>query len=838
LSSVLFAPKGLDNSQMENSKIFQCLIGLLLAIVVSASPLFAQQRRVAPPRRAAPAATREPAPTFDSLLAAESYKVYCEIRGVGSLIQSAAVNDLLDPIMKLGASPKEFKTVVKWLKAHSDVLAGSRMLVTGWPSRPNLPMFLVAIEFSSPDEAKKFYPELRDFLPTLIPTPPPAPASSPVPATNPSAMSAVESDTKIVRADLVPVRTSPEQIAGVVAQPQPTPNLPPYQMSQAGPLVLISDKAFTFRNLRPRGSKALEDDENFLLARTRFANESVFLYVDLQLIEKEEKDRQKKWEEEAQKQAEVEKANPPKIEEVTAEEMTATQTAEPPIPAPEILNSPQPTVVEATADPQASNNATLSGGSTPVISDPSPFISLYMSLFAGESKWPEAVGAALVAEGDAYVVRTFIVNKFENKSVAIPFLPQFISGPAIAPESPGIFPADLDLFVSVSLDYPQVYEGMLKAIAHTEELSRKYRGPAVRDETPPESPFAIYEKKLGLKIKDDLLPLLGHELAFALPKKAPKPVGEVEAATKPIENKTVTVGPYEHNPPASPNPVIAISVKDREAVGRVIPKIIEALGLKGANLLATSEKRDGTEIVSYANFFSYAFIGDFLVLSPDPSQTRHVVDTYLNHQTLSSDSHFRNFTRWQPRQVLGQVYVAPNLMETYNPFGRALWGTGNARMNDYMSRLSPVIEPTTYALTNDGSGPLHELHIPRNLLLWMIGSTFAAAEGADMHRNETVAKGLLRTVYSAETVFQSTEDNGRYGTLDELIAAGLISKQAIEQHGYKLGMTASGRKFEATAVPIEYGVTGTLSYFIDETGNLRGGDHGGGPASVADQPIN
>ncbi len=31
---------------------------------------------------------------------------------------------------------------------------------------------------------------------------------------------------------------------------------------------------------------------------------------------------------------------------------------------------------------------------------------------------------------------------------------------------------------------------------------------------------------------------------------------------------------------------------------------------------------------------------------------------------LASDSHFKNSTRWQPRQVLGQVYVAPGLVET------------------------------------------------------------------------------------------------------------------------------------------------------------------------------
>ena len=59
--------------------------------------------------------------------------------------------------------------MVKWLNAHAEVLAGSRMLVAGWPSRPKLPEVIVAIEFSSTEEAKKFYPELRDFLPTLLP---------------------------------------------------------------------------------------------------------------------------------------------------------------------------------------------------------------------------------------------------------------------------------------------------------------------------------------------------------------------------------------------------------------------------------------------------------------------------------------------------------------------------------------------------------------------------------------------------------------------------------------------------------------------------------------------
>src|SRR6185436_298240 len=220
------------------------LIACVVALVMLATPLLAQQRRNAPRRPAVP----EPAPTFDSLLAADSYKVYCEIRGIGGLVRSSAVNDLLDPIMKLGGPPKEFKTVVKWLNAHADVLAGSRMMVAGWSSRPNLPNVLIAIEFSSPEEAKKFYPELRDFLPKILPTPTPTPSPTPTPAPNTipaaqpaSTVVANRSEAQAVRTELVASPVTATQNISAVAQKEPDPSLPPYLMKQAGSLVLISD---------------------------------------------------------------------------------------------------------------------------------------------------------------------------------------------------------------------------------------------------------------------------------------------------------------------------------------------------------------------------------------------------------------------------------------------------------------------------------------------------------------------------------------------------------------------------------------------------------------------
>jgi hypothetical protein len=823
---------------MHNHQTSQRLIGLILVIIFLSSPLLAQQRRSAAPRKPAATATPEPLPTFDTLLSADTYTIYCEIRGVGGLIRSSAVNDLLDPLLKLGGPPDEFKAVVKWLNAHADVLAGSRMLVAGWPSKPNLPKILVAIEFSSAEEAKKFYPELHGFLPTLLPTP--TPIATPTPgaaARSTSTPSAGPRDSQIETAD--PKIVSPAIVAErrSVSERENAPAPPLYEMRQAGTLILISDTAFKFRNLRPHASKPLEEDQNFTLARNRFAAESLFLYVDLASIEREEKERRKEWEESEQKRIENEAANPPKTEETpeNVEPAIIASTAEvpPAPPQPEYSPSPEPTSVETAPGAQASGTAPLSGGPSGGADPVGPMMfSLYGALFGGQSKWPEAISAAVAFEGDAYVLRALIVNSAESKSNAIPFVPQFVSGPALVPESPNIFPADADLFVSVSLDYPQIYEGMLKAIASTNGLPRKYTSQPVKDVQPLESPFAICEKKLGLKIKGDLFPLLGNELALALLK---KPTG---ATAVPLESGTEKP-PSDNNDQkterkAEPNPVVAISVKDREAVGRLIPKIIESFGFKGANLLAQTEKRDGTEITSYGNVFSYAFVGDFLVVSPNPAATRSVVEAYLNHQTLSSASHFRNFTRWQPRQVLGQVYVAPGLVQQYTS------GAGmpaEDKLSDFLSRVNPVIDPLTYALSNDGQGPLHELHLPRNLVQLLIAGISNKAAQAPVQSNEAIARSALHSVAGAEASFQADKGKGHYGTLDELLSEGLLSKELIQRYGYTVELTVSGNKFEAIAIPVEYGRSGRLSYFIDESGVLRAGDHGGGAATVADQPI-
>ncbi|HYJ88503.1 MAG TPA: DUF3352 domain-containing protein [Pyrinomonadaceae bacterium] len=788
---------------MEISKLVSRILTVLLILVFLALPIAAQQKRQTP-KRPPPAPVAEPVVTFDTLLTEDSYRIYSEVRNVGQLVRSTGVNELLEPIIKLSEPPKEFQTLLKWINSHADALATSRMLVASWPTKPNLPMVLIAVDFSTVDEARKFESALRRFMPKLMPKPSPSPVASP------------GSD----------VATMP----AMPAQTESVSNEPPYVIKQNGSLVLLTDKPLALRDLKPRGSKLLVEDPNFATARNRFSSESVFVYFDVKSINKQEEEQRKKWEAEDQKRREAEAANPP------APEMIQTPPSQPePAGEPSPANRPdEPVTVELVGPGTVPNPDGSTGGQlTAQVAGPmdTSFFSLSSLIFGGQAKWPEAIAVAANFEDEGYVVRALMVNEAESRANAIPFIPQFVSGPAIVPAAANIMPADSELFVSVSLDYAQVYDGMVKAMAGNIEIARRVQ-PQIVASTQPSSPFAEYEKKLGLKVKDDILPLLGNEIALAIPKKKPQPAATPTPA--PALEPSSEDGPTMIRAPDQ-TPIIAISIKDKDAVRKLLPKIVDSMSVKGASLFAQTERRGETEITSYANIFAYAFIGDFLVLTPDAALTRHVVDSYLKNETLSADSHYKNSTRWQPRQVQGQVYAGRGVIDLYNPFGSS--APVDERLLALMARLNPVIDPMTYSLTNEGVGSLHELHLPKNLLMLMIAGMTSQVSETPIVTNESIAQSLLRTIAAAQSTFRETKGKGNYASLDELAKEGLISKDLFEKYGYRIEVTVLSNKFEATAVPLEYGKTGRKSYFVDETQVLRGGDHGGGPATIADKPV-
>jgi uncharacterized protein DUF3352 len=769
---------------MKNSTPAVAILLLLIALTATAS---AQQKRQPTPKPAPKVAVPPaPAPTFETLVPADSYILYGEVRGAGQLIRSSAINDLLEPVLKLSGPPKEFRAIVRWLNTHAEEVMSSRLLVATWPNNKSkaLPETLIAIEFASAEEAAKFSFTLNEFLSkVLLPS--------------------------------VPERAA-ENSLGPEAEklrPPPAQPVPNFHLQRFGSLVVISPKPWTIKQLKPPGSKLLAEDTNFRAAYNRFNAEPLFVYVDTSTVAREEEESRKRWEQqsiEAKKQAEAEaeskkEEEPERIELAEeAKEITPEQLA----------------VLQPAAPPEAKEAV-----------DPDPFSSamsaLGWTLFSTrvESEWPDGVGFALSFEGDSFDLRALLVKQGGEKADAFPFLPLLITGPAFTAEAANIFPADTELLLTMSLDLPQIYTQVSKPRPQPEFFTSRGKV-LVEKEVEAETPFTELEKRLKLSVKNDLLPLLGPEIAVRLPLNSTSMIGLPGLTPSPAAVK-------EQQP--TDGPVLAIAVKDKEAIRALIPKLMDALGFKGASALAQTERREDTEIVSIANQFSYAFVGNFLVISGNPVSTRYVVDSYLKHETLAADVQFRNSTRWQPKSTQGQIYISPALMESYKAWAEKPTTRVSDQTRAFLLRASSVAQPITYSLSNEGLGPLHEVHIPKNLVLMAVAGISGEANPPQNLQNERAAISLMYTIASAESQYKLAK--GSWGTLEQLIAADAVSKEAIENSGYKFELTLSGDKFEVAAVPQEYGKTGTLSLFIDQTLVLRGGDRNGGTATASDPPL-
>jgi len=799
---------------------------VVIALTLFAAPLRAQQP--AQPARTAAPRQAEAEPAFDSLLATDAYKLYGEVRNVGMLMSSGGAGEIVDPIIKLADPGPQFKSIVNFLKKNSETLGSSRLMFAGWPARTDVPMFFVAIEFPTNEEANKFAPKLETFLPTILP---------PVPDATP------ENSSSNAQSQKPSPKATP---ANTLSPQQPPAEHLPFVITHRGNLVFITDKSFKFEKLHPASGKALFQDPNFRVARDQFASESIFLFMNVELEDKtiskpsptpvmsdaEKEQKQREQEEELRKQQEEFRASMEAENNRREQQKIANGNAQQ--SAVLVIGSPTPTPHK---EEQVQRIATSQIGS------------LLDAIGYGEPQYPEAVGFALSLDGNEYILRAILVDKPDAKKVLIPFIPQLQSGPPITADAASVLPDDTDVLVSASIDLTQTYEGMRKEAEiraknpPPKTLYTVYNNGALNTvamETPETQPdvFTQFEKKAGFKIKDDLLSVLGNEIALAGSLKTLQSFGGMNlgmpaSSKKPADSPANT---DDAKKPESTLPILLIEIKDRDAVRKLMPHVLEGLGIGEANLLAQTEKREDTEMVNYAGIFAYAFVGNFVVISDAPA-VRRVIDANVNHQTLSSSTVFRNSRRWQSRGTLGQIYVSPALMEGYQNEVRKQSVNMDATLRDFLLGLNPNSEAITYAVSNEGLATQHELHLPKNLILAMVAGMSSATKNPPPETNEMIAISMLQYLPNAESQYKDGAGKGSYGSLDKLIEAQLFPDRARDQYGYNFEITVTGDTFEAVATPREYGKTGKRSFFVDKSGVVRGDDHGGAPATVADKPV-
>ncbi len=103
----------------------------------------------------------------------------------------------------------------------------------------------------------------------------------------------------------------------------------------------------------------------------------------------------------------------------------------------------------------------------------------------------------------------------------------------------------------------------------------------------------------------------------------------------------------------------------------------------------------------------------------------------------------------------------------------------------------------------------------------------------------------LGTISGAQATYQATTGSGNYGSLSELLAADLINSVLAsgDKYGYSFALFVTHRtatmpaRFYATATPRHYPKTGRRSFYVDQSGEMRGADKNGAAATVSDPII-
>lgn len=176
-----------------------------------------------------------------------------------------------------------------------------------------------------------------------------------------------------------------------------------------------------------------------------------------------------------------------------------------------------------------------------------------------------------------------------------------------------------------------------------------------------------------------------------------------------------------------------------------------------------------------------------------------------------------------------------------------------------MGEMWPTRGP--YASENTGDQAFEILVVEYKSEEALVSIGFKPASG--MSANEASATSILRTINTAEVVFAATYERGfteglnRLGepssgqsTIDNAdlldpVLAGRVqggSNVEITRNGYRFTYTPGSTEFGSidryslTARPLQYGVTGTRSFYTDETAVLRA-TREDRPADVNDPPI-
>lgn len=836
-----------------------CVVLLLLSI----APAGAAQRRrrpPAPPRTqtqsparppqvsptpetAAPRAQTQPTPqarrvepdlSVEEMLAADSYTAYIEVRRVGTLARSAELKSAVASLTLFGgAEVKPITDLYSFVSDHAEALGESRVVVAFMPARVEVPQALMAVELASAEAAVAFEPKLRRML------------GEKVPQVRKAIASAAPEPVVVPRPD------ANERARGAAAKPAGAG----FVLKRAGRWLLASDSAFTLKRLRGEEERPrLADNPRFQSVRARFASDSLFVYVDTNVA-------QQGWALQMQRASE---GQPLEVTSEVAVVAPSTTSADivvggvpvgtvPPNPEAqpeptgqpdETASAPEMSAEERAAIDQEERAVALADEAEEKTAPPPPseeelavrgMDRVLRGLWGGVPRIPGALALGVTLDGDALAVRLAVENTPDGTISIIPFLPNLISGPPVTGETAVVAPADAELFVAGSLDWTQIYNSTLGAASvNPETLAASFGGEEgnAKAERPPtaDETIAAVEKLFGFKFREDLLPALGNEVAISMPLST-SDFGF--GRSRPSDDK-------KEEREAEPGFLYLAALNNPERVREILPRVLVVFGFSSLSTPQRAEKRKGFDIhiLGEGSGFAYTIINSFLVAG-ELKAVRHCVDSFDARQTLASTNTYRDAVAWQAKQKLVHLYLSDSLFKNvFEETKKRSGGSTDPVVRALLAQLERAeTAPASYEATNEGDVVVHEARFPVSLVRTYALSSAVALKDAPVIVNETLAVYALNRIAGAQSAYKDDRKKGRFGSLEELIAEELLEQKFLENMEYKFELDVSTDKFEVSATPKTYGKTGRRSFFIDNTGTVRGADHKGQPANTDDPAV-
>jgi hypothetical protein len=327
-----------------------------------------------------------------------------------------------------------------------------------------------------------------------------------------------------------------------------------------------------------------------------------------------------------------------------------------------------------------------------------------------------------------------------------------------------------------------------------------------------------------------LLPALGNEVAISLPLST----GDFRLAGMGLG------GEKKENREAEPGFLYIAALNNPERVREILPRVLVVFGFAALSTPQRAEKRKGFDIhvLGEGSGFSYTIINNFLVAG-ELKAVRHCVDSFDARQTLASANAYRDAVAWQAKQKLVHLYLSDAVLkDTFEATRKRSGGSTDPIVRALLAQLEAAeTAPASYEATNEGDVVMHEVRLPVSLVRTYALTIAVAAKDSAVLMNETMAVYALNRIAGAQSAYKDERKQGRYATLEELIAEELLEKTFLENMEYKFELEIAGDKFEVSATPKTYGKTGRRSFFIDHTGTVRGADHKGQPANTDDPAV-